>query len=554
MESSKYSRRTFVKLVGVGAASLSLGGVLSACSDGGSTSSQGGGAAGGSGSAGSTDRVVVCMNTGSEPAAGFDPMFSWGCGEHVHEPLIQSTLITTDKDLNFVNDLATSYESSDDGMKWTFKVRNDAKFSDGTPLTAKDVAFTINALLSSEGAEVDLSMVDSAQAIDDSTVEFAMAKPYNALLYTLAVVGIVPEASYDAKSYGTNPIGSGRYVLKQWDKGQQVIFEANPDYYGEAPKMKEVVIVFMEEDASLAAAKSGEVDIAFTSSTFSNQTVAGYELFSCESVDSRGISLPTTAPGTMKSDGASEYPCGHAVTSDLAIRRALNYALDRNRLVEGVLNGYGTEAFSVCDGMPWGSDDMKVKTDVEKAKKTLADGGWSQGDDGVWKKGEVRAAFDLYYSSNDSVRQALAAGVAEQMKEVGIEISIKGAGWDDLYPREFSDPVLWGWGSNSPSELYELNHSEGWGNFANRNDAKTDAYLDGALAMPDIKDSYALWKDAQWDGTSGISPEGDASWLWLVNVDHLYFKKAALNIADQKPHPHGHGWSLVNNIDQWTWQ
>ncbi len=77
----------------------------------------------------------------SEPAAGFDPLFSWGCARHVHEPLIQSTLITTDADLNFVNDLATSYECSSDGLTWTFHIRDDAHFTDGEQLTAHDVAF-----------------------------------------------------------------------------------------------------------------------------------------------------------------------------------------------------------------------------------------------------------------------------------------------------------------------------------------------------------------------------------------------------------------------------
>ena len=99
------TRRNFVKLAGVGIASLSLGSLLSACS---STRTLTEGVS----VTGNANEVVVSMTVNSEPAAGFDPLFSWGCGEHVHEPLIQSTLITTDADLNFVNDLATSYECS----------------------------------------------------------------------------------------------------------------------------------------------------------------------------------------------------------------------------------------------------------------------------------------------------------------------------------------------------------------------------------------------------------------------------------------------------------
>lgn len=540
------TRRRFAQLIAAGGASAACAGVLSACGGKGSDESSS------TGDAEAKNQVIVAMNMNSEPAAGFDPFVSWGCGEHVHEPLIQSTLITTDVNLEFVNDLATEYYCADDGMTWYFTIRDDAKFTDGEPLSASDVAFTINGIIESEAAEADLSMVEKAVATDDTHVEITMTKPYNALLYTLAVVGIVPEHAH-GEDYGANPIGSGRYMLEQWDRGQQVILKANPDYYGEAPKMERVVVVFMEEDAALAAVRAGQVDIAYTSATYSDQTSEGYELFACETVDSRGISLPSIAAGQTKADGANEYPAGNDVTCDLTVRRAINYGVDRQAMIDNVLNGYGTPAYSVCDSSPWGSPDMKVETDVEAAKKLLDEAGWASGEDGVRSKDGIRAAFDMYYASDDSVRQALAAEFADQMKELGIEVSIKGASWDDIYPHEFSTPILWGWGSNAPTELYELTYSQGWGNYACYDNAEIDSYLDEALAVPYIEDSYELFQKAQWDGTQGVAPQGAATWVWLANVDHLYFKRTGLEVAEQKPHPHGHGWSLVNNVDRWSW-
>ena len=177
-------------------------------------------------------QVVITMTPSSEPAAGFDPLVGWGAGEHVHEPLIQSTLIVTDNNLEFVNDLATDYSCSEDGLTWTFHIREDVMFTDGVPLTAEDVAFTINGIVNGEAAEADLSMMDEARAVDATTCEIAMKRPNNALLYTLAVVGIVPAHAY-GPDYGEHPIGSGRYMLEQWDRGQQVILRANPDYYGD---------------------------------------------------------------------------------------------------------------------------------------------------------------------------------------------------------------------------------------------------------------------------------------------------------------------------------
>ena len=541
-----FSRRTFLQVAGVSAAAVGFGGVLSACA---------GGSNAGSGSAASGERasqVTVSMPMSSEPGAGFDPFVSWGCGEHVHEPLIQSTLLTTKADMGFENDLATAYTCSDDGLTWTFTIRTDAKFTNGKPVTAHDVAYTINGVANNEASECDLTMVDEAVAVDDETCEIHLNKPFNALLYTLAVIGIVPDGGHGA-DYGSNPVGSGRYMLEQWDRGQQVILKANPDYYGEAPKIERVVVVFMEEDASLAAARSGQVDVAFTSATFANQQPKGYDLLNCASVDSRGISLPTIAPGATKKQTGEEYPAGNAVTQDLALRRAINYGVKRQTLIDNVLNGYGQIAYSVGDNMPWSTDAMKCEEDLARAKALLDEAGWVAGADGVRAKDGVTAAFDLYYSSSDSVRQAIAMEFANQMNELGIKVTPKGASWDDIHQHQFSDPVVWGWGSNSPIEVYNLNYSKGNGNYSCYENAAVDAHLNAALANPVVADSYDEWKLAMWDGENGPAPQGDATWVWFANVDHLYFVADGLKVAEQKPHPHGHGWSIVNNVDKWSW-
>ncbi len=540
-----FTRRSFVRMTGFGIVAAALGGSLTACGTGSQQDSE------------KSDEVIVAMTRSSEPEAGFDPFYSWGCGEHVHEPLIQSTLITTDKDLNFVNDLATSYEASDDGLTWTFKIRDDVKFTDGKALTAKDVAFTLNGIKEFEGSELDLSYMKKATAEDDATVVITLNKPFNALLYTLAVVGIVPEHAYSAKEYGTNPIGSGRYVLEQWDKGQQVIFTANPDYYGEAPKMKRVVVVFMDEDASLGAAQSGDVDVCYTAATLADQTPQGYGLLSCASVDCRGISLPANEPGYKKNDGEGNRAAGNAVTANVEVRQAINLAVDRQTLVDNVLSGHGSVAYSVCDNLPWASEDMQVTTDLTAAVKVMEDAGWVKGDDGIYARGGLRAEFDLYYASSDSVRQAIAAEFSNQLKDFGIEVTPVGSSWttdaNGLYAHQYSDPIVWGWGANSPTQVYDLIFADSASNYADYKSETIDKHLNAALAAGSVEESYDEWKQAQWDGKDGVAPQGAATWVWLANVNHLYFVREGLNVAEQKPHPHGHGWSLVNNVDQWTW-
>ena len=254
-----------------------------------------------SGGSGDGDSVVIALDPGSEPEAGFDPAYGWGAGEHVHEPLIQSTLTVTNTDLTIGYDLATGYSVSEDGLTWQVTIRRDAKFTDGEPLTAEDVAFTYNTVKETSSVN-DFTMLDHAEAADDTTVIFHMTRPFSIWLYTMAEVGILPEHAYDSATYGTEPVGSGRYILKQWDKGQQVILEANPDYYGEAPKMKQVTILFMEEDAAFLAAQSGQVDLAYTSATYSEEEMEGYTLAAYESVDNRGLNLPAI-PETTDSEG-----------------------------------------------------------------------------------------------------------------------------------------------------------------------------------------------------------------------------------------------------------
>ena len=496
--------------------------------------------------------VVVAMDPNSEPAAGFDPAYGWGAGEHVHEPLIQSTLTVTNPDLTIGYDLATDYSVSENGLTWTVTIRDDVSFTDGERLTAEDVAFTYNTVKASSSVS-DFTMLDYAEAADDRTVVFHMNRPFSIWPYTMAVTGIVPEHAYDSATYGASPIGSGRYILKQWDRGQQVILEANPDYYGGEPLMKKVTILFMEEDAAFLAAQAGQVDLAYTSATYSDQQIEGYALASYATVDNRGFNLPAVPEQT----DAQGRTVGNDLTADVRVRRAINMGIDRQEMIDHVLNGYGSPAYSVCDQMPWYSEASEVEYDPEGAAALLDEAGWKTGDDGVREKDGVKAELNLLYSAGDSVRQALAADFADQLGKLGISCTLEGVGWDTAYDRALSDPLIWGWGAHTPMELYNIYHTAAgsdWALYSPYASDAVDRYMDQALAQNDLETSYKLWQQAQWDGTEGVTWEGDIPWVWLVNIDHLYWVRDGLQVAEQKIHPHGHGWSVVNNVDQWTWK
>ncbi len=483
--------------------------------------------------------VVVVMGASSEPAAGFDPAYGWGAGEHVHEPLIQSTLTVTTADLKIENDLATDISVSEDGMTWRVAIRKDVSFSDGEPLTARDVAFTYNTIKAASSVN-DFTMLKSAEAVDEATVLFHMERPYSIWPYTMAIVGILPEHAY-GPDYGQSPVGSGRYLLRQWDKGQQIILEANPDYYGDAPLMRRVTILFMSEDAALAAVMAGQADLAYTAASYAGQNIDGYNLLSVASVDNRGLNLPA-----VPYDGEK----GNDVTADPAVRRAVNIGLDRETLIKNVMDGHGTPAYSVCDAMPWFAPDMAVDFDRPAAIALLEQAGWLAGTDGVRVKDGVRASLNIIYPAGDSLRQSIAAEVVSQLGELGIEAAFEGVGWDVAYDRAQSEIMIWGWGAHTPMELYNIYHTDpdaGLARYSPYADAEVDAIMDKALAAPDLESSYDLWQRAQ----ANIAK--DSPWVWLCNVNHLYWARSGLAVAEQKIHPHGHGWSIVNNVDKWHW-
>lgn len=271
-------------------------------------------------------------------------------------------------------------------------------------------------------------------------------------------------------------------------------------------------------------------------------------------MDNRGFNLPASEP--QEKEGITY---GNVFTSDINVRRAINIGIDRDEMIENVLNGHGTKAFSVCDKMPWYNSACEVEYDPDGAKKLLEDAGWKEGKDGIREKDGERAAFTLMFSSGDSVRQALAEDTANQLKELGIEVTTEGVGWDVAYDRAQSEPLVWGWGAHTPMELYNIYHTLsntgiGQAEYSPYANETVDKYMDEALETATLEESYELWQKAQWDGTTGITQEGDIPWIWLCNVDHLYFVRDGLQVAEQKIHPHGHGWSIINNVDQWSWE
>lgn len=495
------------------------------------------------------DSVVIAI--GTEPET-LDPTKGWG---HGNAPIVQSTLVRYKADLTFENDLATGYQLSPDGLTWTFTIREDAYFTDGEKLTASDVAFTLNTAKAAQGS-VDLTYMESAAAQDDTTVIVKLSRPTSVFLNTVASIGIIPEHAY-SDDYGRNPIGSGPYKFVEWRAQEQLVFTANENYYGGAPAIKNVTVVFMSEDAALAAVQAKQVDVAYSTATLGKTAVDGYRVEAITSADNRGFTLPVLP--NVGETTASGAPIGNDVTCNLEIRQAIAYAIDRQQIADVTLNGFGRPAYSENDGMPWNNPEVVLETDAEYAKKLLSDAGWTDTDgDGIVEKDGRKAEFFCIYPSGDSVRQAVALAAAEQVREIGINIIVEGTSWDDIMQRMFSEAVMMGWGSAIPNETYYLYRSEGsllddFYNPEGYRSETTDAYLEAAMAALTPEEANTYWQKVQWDGATGTAMQGLCPWVWIVNLDHVTYVREGLSIGQQPIHGHGHGLPLIQNLQDWKW-
>lgn len=521
-----------MRRLGVGVAVVLLAGCGGNTGGAGSTGT-------GNGAGGGTDgeRTELRLAIGGESEEGYDPTLGWG---RYGSPLFQSTLLTREPDLSIGYDLATSYDVSADGKTWTVELRDDAIFTDGEPVTAEDVAYTF-ATAAEQGGLTDVTGLDRAEATGDHTVTFTLKTPQSTFVNRLATLGIVPEHAHD-EDYARHPIGSGPFTFVDWQRGQQLVVERNDDYYGDQPAFERVTFVFTGEDASLAAMRTGDVDMAGVPSTLATQDIDGARIEAVTSVDNRGISLPV----------ATARDGGNDITADPAVRRALNAVVDREALVDGVLEGFGTPAYGPADTTPWGAPGLEVTEGSDEAERILDEGGWLDEDgDGIVEKDDEPAEFTLLYPADDSLRRGLALNVADMAKEAGLKVDAEGASWEVIEKRMHADAVLFGWGSHDPTEIYNLYHSaeagQGFNNPGRYANDEVDAHLDAAVQTTDEDEATKQWQEAQ------RAAAADVPWVWLVNLEHTYYVSDCLDLGTPYVEPHGHGWPITAGITGWTW-
>ena len=333
---------------------------------------------------------------------------------------------------------------SADGKTVTAKLREGVLFHDGSPLTAQDVVFTYQAVLDpgvDSTLRSDLDMLASVTAPDPATVVFTLKYAYAPFLQRLAL-GIVPAKAFAGQdvnkaAFNRKPVGTGPYRFTSWTPGDRLVLAANETYWGGKPANSGVVVAFVADD-NVRARGCGPASSTrrswHRSSRPGSRAADGYRVQKVPTADYRGVMLPM----------------GNPVTGDLAIRQALNVAVDRQAMVTGVLGGAGEPAFGpVPPTSEYAEPSIagRPAADTAAATAALDAAGWKPGPDGIRVKDGRPAAFALMYPATDSLRKELALAVTADAKKVGIKVTPEGLTWDAITPRMGDDALMMGYGT-----------------------------------------------------------------------------------------------------------
>ncbi|MFH8787896.1 ABC transporter substrate-binding protein [Streptomyces roseoverticillatus] len=498
---------------------------------------------GGDGAKGPGDSLVVGL--ANEPET-LSPLLGYGKDGNSK---IFDGLLRRDASMKLRPALAAELPKvTDDGRTYTFTLRKGVKFSDGKPFTAQDVVFTYRTILdekTNNAAKGELDAVDKVTAAGDDTVVFALKYPY-APFAERTVLPIVPEHAakgqdVNSGSFNTAPIGTGPYVLTGWSKGEKLTFKANPGYWGGEPEVRKLTMaIIKDDDVRATRLRSGDLDGAILPPNLAKGFKGDKSkvTITARTTDFRGVTLPTA----------------NKVTGDLAVRRALDLAVDRKAMVDKLLEGAGRAGYGpVPTGSDWFAKGTERPYDPDKAKKLLDDAGWRPGADGIREKDGERASFTLWFPAGDKLREEHALAFASDAKKAGIEAKVQSGTWEVIEPRMKNDAVLAGGGNPADPDfdLYNLLHSSLALNGFNNMAAYADPDVDKALEEGRRSGDKAARKAAYDKVQQGLAD--NPGYTFLTHVDHLYVMNDEWkDLSTQvEPHDHGLGAGPWWNVEDW---
>jgi peptide/nickel transport system substrate-binding protein len=399
-------------------------------------------------------------------------------------------------DFSPTGQLATAVTPSSDGKTWTYTIRSGVNWSDGVPLTAKDVAFTYNRIIKGSYEQTNygnyVANIVSATAPNDTTVVMTTKTPTP--IMTHQTVPILPEHIWSkiseaaVKSFAneTNVVGSGSFVPVERKTGQFIRFAANKTYWGGAPKIDEVDFrVFANADAMAQALKKGEIDFAdnLKASVWDGlKNTPGITTYAGKYPGFDELAFNT---GAALADG-SPIGTGNPVLKDKRVRQALNYAIDRDTIISRALEGHGTVGSTIIPPLYAQlhlTPASPYTFDLAKANQLLDAAGYPKAANGIRQApGGKPLQFRLFARQPSQESQQASKFIQGWFKDVGVGVDISVLAEDNLTEKIGQgdyDMFEWGW-VPEPDPDYQLSTMT----------CGKRSYKDGGQVLANLSDSF----------------------------------------------------------------
>lgn len=393
--------------------------------------------------------------------------------------LVYDTIYEYQLDGTYKLDVAESAEVSDDGLTWTFKIRSGITFHDGEPMTAEDVAFSIN-LYKDNVDYIYLNAYtlnfDTVEATDDSTVVITLTDAVPNMDYLLSYLYILPEHIWG--QYATPPgsvefenlemIGTGPFKMAEYSQNQFVRLAANKEHFQNPPKVDEVIFrTYESQDVLVQSLRNGETDMitempATAVSALQNEENIAVVTGAPFAPDVSDIIFNQADPETCPTD-VGGLCTGHPALRDRNVRLALAHATNKQQLIDVVQLGFATPGLTLIpDGLGrWYNNTLEdYAFDVDLANSILDEAGYLDTDgDGVREMpdGSLPLNFRMHWPSDSIDGPRMAELLAEMWSEVGVSLELQAIEPDALTaeccPTFDFDIILWGWGSDPDPNL-----------------------------------------------------------------------------------------------------
>lgn len=353
---------------------------------------------------------------------------------------VMESLLTLDVDLKYRPVLAQSWEVSADGLTYMFKLRPNVKWHDGADFTSADVRYTILEVLKKlhPRGRSSFAKVTDVETPDPLTAIIKLGEPAPPMLTALASgyeSPMMPKHLFDgtdvaANSYISKPVGTGPFVFKEWQKGNYILLERNPNYWDAGKPYLDRIVFRIINDASARAAglESGELQLGGLS-PLPLTDMARIEKNPALSIETRGYAY--MSPFMLIEVNTRKLPL-----SDVRVRQAMAYAIDRQRMTQLVWMGYGKPAVSPIPSsvtMFHSTDVPKYDYDIEKAKKLLDEAGYPAGTGGR----RFKITHDFVPLGADYQRTG--EFIKQQLGRIGIEVEIRSQDLPTFFRRVYSD-------------------------------------------------------------------------------------------------------------------